>query len=99
MTRNKTFQPSEQEIERRFTNTRAAMAKAGLDALIVSGSEYTGFEGAVRYLCGFHILHRYAYVVVPIEGEPICVFPKEATWVGDHGAIFIEKPGQGPALW
>jgi len=96
MTSNKTFQPSDQEIERRYANTRAAMAKAGLDALIVSGSEYTGFEGAVRYMCGFHILHRYAYVVVPIEGEPIGVFPKEATWVGDHGAIFIEQQAKVP---
>ena len=50
-----TFEPSQQEIERRYANTRAAMAKHDLDALIVSGSEYTGFEGAVRYMCGFRI--------------------------------------------
>lgn len=67
------------------------MAKADLDALIVSGSEYTGFEGAVRYMCGFHILHRYAYVLVPMVGEPTAVYPKEATWVGDHTRTFIEK--------
>jgi Xaa-Pro aminopeptidase len=85
------FQPSRQEIDRRYRNTRAAMAKAGLDALIVSGSEYTGFEGAVRYMCGFHILHRYAYVLIPMEGEPTAVFPKEATWVGDHSMTFIEQ--------
>ena len=48
------YQPSQQEIDRRYRNTRQAMAQAGLDALIVSGSEYTGFEGAVRYMCGFH---------------------------------------------
>ena len=64
------FQPSRQEIDRRYANTRAAMAAADLDALIISGSEYTGFEGAVRYMCGFHILHRYAYVVIPMDGEP-----------------------------
>ena len=28
------------ELERRYTNVRAAMAEADLDALIVSGSEY-----------------------------------------------------------
>ena len=33
------YQPSEQEIDRRYRNTRQAMAQAGLDALIVSGSE------------------------------------------------------------
>jgi Xaa-Pro aminopeptidase len=85
------FQPSAAEIARRYKNTRAAMAKLGLDAAIISGSAYTGFEGAVRYLCGFHILHRYAYVVVPMEGDPIAVFPKEATWVGDHSQTFIEQ--------
>ncbi len=85
------FQPSEAEIARRYANTRAAMEKAGLDALIISGSEYSGFEGAVRYMCGFHILHRYAYVVIPLKGDPIAVFPKEATWVGDHDAIFIDE--------
>ena len=72
----------------------------GLDAVVVAGSEYTGFEGAVRYLSGFRILHRYAYVVLPVEGEPSVVFPKEARWVGDHGEawiedkVFAEHPGQ-----
>lgn len=83
------FRPSAAEIERRHANTRAAMARGGLDALIVAGSEYTGFEGAVRYLCGFHILHRYAYVLITTDGDPVCVFPREATWVGDHGATFV----------
>ncbi len=91
MTTIEQFQPSQQEIDRRYRNTREAMAKAGLDALIISGSEYTGFEGAVRYMCGFHILHRYAYVLVPMDGEATAVYPKEATWVGDHTRTFIEK--------
>ena len=85
------FRPSQAEIDRRYANTRAAMKEAGLDALIISGSEYSGFEGAVRYMCGFLILHRYAYVVIPADGDPVCVFPREATWVGDHSATFIEN--------
>ena len=85
------FRPSRAEIERRYANVRAAMEAAGLDALVVSGSEYTGFEGAVRYMCGFVILHRYAYVLVTADAEPVCVFPREATWVGDHSATFIEQ--------
>lgn len=85
------FTPSKAEIARRYKNVRVAMEAAGLDYLIVSGSEYTGFEGAVRYMCGFHILHRYAYVVIPMSGEPVAVFPREATWVGDHSATFIDK--------
>lgn len=85
------FTPSKAEIERRYANVRHAMQQAGLDYLIVSGSEYSGFEGAVRYMCGFHILHRYAYVVVPLAGDPVAVFPREATWVGDHSATFLER--------
>ncbi|MCZ7561154.1 MAG: M24 family metallopeptidase [Burkholderiaceae bacterium] len=84
------YAPTRAEIERRYANVRGAMQKAGLDYLVVSGSEYTGFEGAVRYLCGFHILHRYAYVIVPLDGDPVAVFPREATWVGDHSATFVE---------
>jgi Xaa-Pro aminopeptidase len=85
------YAPSKAEIERRYANVRRAMEQAGLDYLIVSGSEYSGFEGAVRYMCGFHILHRYAYVVVPLVGDPVAVFPREATWVGDHSATFLER--------
>lgn len=69
----KAFRPSRQEIDRRYGNVRAAMERAGLDALVVSGSEYTGFEGAVRYLSGFHILHRYAYVVIAAGKDPVAV--------------------------
>ena len=85
------FHPDQVEIERRYSNIRNAMAKEGLDALVVSGSEYTGFEGAVRYMCGFLILHRYAYVVICADEDPVCVFPREATWVGDHSSTFIEN--------
>lgn len=83
------FRPSQTEIDRRYHNVRAAMEEHGLDALIVSGSEYSGFEGAIRYLAGFLILHRYAYVVITPDSDPVAVFPREATWVGDHSATFL----------
>ena len=35
------------EVERRYGAIREAMARDGLDAVIVCGSEYTGFDGAV----------------------------------------------------
>ena len=44
--------------------------------LIVAGSEYTGFEGPVTYLSGFQIVHRYAYVVVPADGDPFDRLPE-----------------------
>ena len=79
---------------------REALARDGLDAAIVCGSEYTGFEGAVTYMCGFTIVHRYAYVLLPLEGEPAIVFPSEARYVGEHGdswieeQVFVDRPGE-----
>ena len=86
------------ELERRYANVRVAMAARELDALIVAGSEYTGFEGSVTYLSGFQIVHRYAYVVVPADGDPLIVFPSEARYVGEHGTaqleqVFVDRPG------
>jgi Xaa-Pro aminopeptidase len=87
------------ELERRYAKVRAAMAAHDLDALVVSGSEYTGFEGAVTYLSGFQIVHRYAYVVVPADAAPFVVFPTEARYVGEHGSaeldqVFHDRPGE-----
>jgi len=87
------------EIERRYARVREAMAREGVDALIVSGNEYTGFEGAVTYMSGFVIVHRYAYVLLPLEGEPSIVFPSEARYVGEHATtwiedqVFVDHPG------
>ena len=90
---------SPDEVERRYANVREALARDGLDAALVCGSEYTGFEGAVTYLSGFQIVHRYAYVLLPREGEPAIVFPSEARYVGEHGTtwideqVFADRPG------
>jgi hypothetical protein len=73
------------EVTRRYSNIREALARDGLDAVIACGTEYTGFEGAVTYMSGFTIVHRYAYVLLPLEGEPAIVFPAEARYVGEHG--------------
>jgi len=89
------------ELQRRYANVRAAMAAHDLDGLIVSGSEYSGFEGAVTYLSGFQIVHRYAYVVVPADGDPFVVFPAEARYVGEHGTALVEQrfdPHPGSAI-
>jgi Xaa-Pro dipeptidase len=87
------------DLERRYANVRAALAEHDLDALVVSGSEYSGFEGAVTYLSNFQIVHRYAYVVVPAEGDPSIVFPSEARYVGEHKTaaieqVFHDRPGE-----
>jgi Xaa-Pro dipeptidase len=88
------------ELARRHANVRAALERDGLDAAIVSGSEYSGFEGAVSYLSGFVIVHRYAYVLVPREGDPLIVFPSEARYVGEHGTAAIEQVfADHPGAW
>jgi len=91
---------SRPEIERRYAAVREAMDAHGIDAVVVCGSEYTGFEGAVTYLSGFVIVHRYAYVLLPREGDPSIVLPAEARYVGEHGTswiddqVFAERPGE-----
>jgi Xaa-Pro dipeptidase len=88
------------EVTRRYANVRAALEREGFDAALVCGSEYTGFEGAVTYMSGFTIVHRYAYVLLPVEGEPSIVFPSEARYVGEHGdswiedQVFADRPGE-----
>jgi Xaa-Pro dipeptidase len=93
--------PSGAEITRRHDNIRRAAEDGGVDAVLVCGSEYTGFEGAITYTCGFRLLHRYAYVLIPVEGEPTCVFPQEARWVGDHSETFVEERvfAETPGEW
>ena len=80
-----------EDIERRYRLIREAMERDGLSAVIVAGSEYTGFEGAVTYMSGFVIVHRYGYVLLPLEGDPVIVFPREARYVGEHGTTWIEE--------
>ena len=88
------------EVGRRYRLVREAMDAHGLEAAVVAGSEYTGFEGAVTYLSGFVIVHRYAYVLLPREGEPSIVFPAEARYVGEHRTswiedqVFADRPGE-----
>lgn len=83
--------PSQQEIERRYKNIRNAMAADKLDALVVCGNQYAGFEGAVRYTSDFEIVHRYVYVLIPLDGDPTLVFPREARWIGDKKKPFVRE--------
>ena len=88
------------EIERRYKNLRAHMDAESVDALLVCGNQYSGFEGAVRYVSGFEIVHRYVYVLLPLQGDPLLVFPTEARWIGDKAKPWVKEkiwadiPGQ-----
>src|SRR6185437_5541486 len=89
------------EIARRYANIRAAMSAERCDALIVCGNQYTGFEGAVRYTSGFEIVHRYVYVLIPLAGDPVLVFPREARWIGDKKAPWVQEKiwAEIPGKW
>src|SRR5229473_1621516 len=93
--------PSQNEIERRYKNIRAAMETEKVDALIVCGNQYAGFEGAVRYMSGFEIVHRYVYVLIPLSSDPVLVFPREARWIGDKKAPFVQEKvwAEIPGKW
>jgi Xaa-Pro dipeptidase len=79
------------EVKRRYDNIRKAMAAERVDALIVCGSQYSGFEGAARYVSGFEIVHRYLYVLIPLEGDPVLLFPSEARWIGDKKKPWVKE--------
>jgi len=93
--------PSQNEIDRRYKNIRAAMEGEKVDALIVCGNQYAGFEGAVRYTSDFEIVHRYVYVLIPLSGDPVLVFPREARWIGDKRAPFVREKvwAEIPGKW
>jgi len=65
------------------------MQSERLDALVICGNQYAGFEGAVLYTSGFEIVHRYVYVLLPLDGEPTLVFPREARWIGDKSKPWV----------
>ena len=92
---------SQTEIDRRYRNIRNAMSAESVDALIVCGNQYTGFEGAVRYTSGFEIVHRYVYVLIPLAGDPTLVFPREARWIGDKKSPFVREKiwAEIPGKW
>jgi Xaa-Pro dipeptidase len=92
---------SQKEIDRRYNNIRKAMTDEKVDALIVCGNQYTGFEGAVRYTSGFEIVHRYVYVLIPLSGDPTLVFPREARWIGDKKAAWVREKvwAEIPGKW
>ncbi len=93
--------PTQPEIDRRYANIRAAMREQGVDALIVCGNQYAGFEGAVFYASGFEIVHRYVYVLIPLKGEPVLLFPQEARWIGDKKKPFVQEKvwAEVPGRW
>ena len=90
-----------EEIDRRFQLLRQRMAEEQLDAVLICGNQYAGFEGAVRYYSGFEIVHRYVYVLIPLAGDPLLLFPAEARWIGDKSRPWVREHvwAETPGTW
>lgn len=61
-----------------------------MDALLVCSNQYTGFEGPVRYVSGFEMVHRYVYVLIERDGGEKIIFPEEARWIGDKNKPWVQ---------
>jgi Xaa-Pro aminopeptidase len=55
----------------------------------------------VRSTSGFEIVHRYVYVLIPLAGDPVLVFPREARWIGDKKAPWVQEKvwAEIPGKW
>ena len=79
---------------------REAMARDGLDAVIVSGNEYSGFEGAVTYMSGLRDRAPLRLRAPAARGRAGDRLPAEARYVGEHGTtwideqVFVDRPGE-----
>jgi Xaa-Pro aminopeptidase len=76
-----TFTPA--EYDRRLRLTRAAMARRGLDCLIVGTAPLlASYGGPVQWLSGHRDWHgMVVYLVVPLAGEPTLIYPMGGTHI------------------
>ena len=96
------------ELENRYISLRKAMKEDKLDALIVYGTPETNGRGNLRYLTGWRIPSRNAYLFVPFDGEPtmICTtkghmqtaqkigFIKDVRWTECLYELYPFKPAE-----
>jgi Xaa-Pro aminopeptidase len=87
------------ERDERYRRLRAAMATAGLDALLVAGKGHwwTG-RGYMRYLTDFHLWGHDGLLLIPLNGEPALTLTSHAVaakvaargWVEDaDGDVYL----------
>jgi Xaa-Pro aminopeptidase len=80
---------SKKELGRRYTALREAMRSAGYEALVVAGGSDYSMRGYVRYVSDWRLFGGTAYVVFPLEEDPVFVLGPgaQAEWAKDLSAI------------
>ncbi len=82
--------PTLAERDRRLAALRAALATAGLDALLVAGKGHwwTG-RGYLRYLCDFHLWGHDGLALLARDGDPVLALtsPAIAGMIAERGWI------------
>jgi len=77
------------ERDRRWSAMQAAMRASNLDAIVVGQTDARGQKGAFRYLSDERPFHRFGYVVMPRDREPIAVlhpvlaYDMRGCWIAD----------------
>jgi len=80
---------SRKELERRYAALREAMRSAGYEALVVAGGSDYSMRGYVRYVSDWRLFGGTAYVVFPLEQDPVFVLGlgAQAEWAKALSAI------------
>ncbi|NLE76344.1 MAG: aminopeptidase P family protein [Chloroflexi bacterium] len=91
---------SKKELARRHAALRAAMARDGYDALLVAGNTEAGQRGFIRYTADWRLWGGTAYLLLPLEGEPVLVmglgsqadYAKAIGMVRDTRPVLVRLP-------
>jgi Xaa-Pro dipeptidase len=80
---------SRKELERRYAALREAMRGAGYEALVVAGGSDYSMRGYVRYVSDWRLFGGTAYVVFPLEQDPVFVLGlgAQAEWAKALSAV------------
>jgi Xaa-Pro dipeptidase len=80
-----TARASLQERDRRWFNIRQELKRNGLDGLLIVSDAHIERRGSMRYVSDFNSRGMYAYVVFPVEGEPMAIHMRgaEGPWIRD----------------
>ncbi|MCU0906137.1 MAG: M24 family metallopeptidase [Rhodobacteraceae bacterium] len=80
---------TQREIAARTTRLRAAMAEAGLAAMVIAGNTEFQQKGYIRYYADWRLFGGTAYMVVPATGDPVLVMGlgAQAEWAGELAAV------------